>query len=93
MIPVMSGVDLMSLGLVTRDRAVSRHRLGPGEFFGEMAVLTGEPRSATVTASRDTTLVAIGREAFGELFEKAPEAARAATARDLQTSPRAVTGG
>jgi small-conductance mechanosensitive channel len=51
-------------------------RLGPGEFFGEMAALTGDPRTATVTASQDSDLVAVEREAFAELFARAPEAAR-----------------
>ncbi|OFW26083.1 MAG: hypothetical protein A3H97_14045 [Acidobacteria bacterium RIFCSPLOWO2_02_FULL_65_29] len=39
-------------------------RLGPGDFFGEMSLLTGEPRSATVTASRDLELLEITHEAF-----------------------------
>ncbi len=51
-------------------------RLGPGEFFGEMAVLTGAPRTATVVAARDSTLVAVDRDAFAELFDKAPHLAQ-----------------
>jgi CRP-like cAMP-binding protein len=51
-------------------------RLGPGEFFGEMAALTGDPRTATVAAAQDSALVAVDREAFAELFERAPEAAK-----------------
>ncbi len=51
-------------------------RLGPGEFFGEMGALTGDPRTATVVAARDSALVAVDREAFAELFRRAPEAAR-----------------
>jgi CRP-like cAMP-binding protein len=39
-------------------------RLGPGEFFGEMTLLTGEPRSATVTAVSDSQLIEITVEAF-----------------------------
>jgi small-conductance mechanosensitive channel len=58
-----------------RDDEVAR--LGPGEFFGEMAALTGEPRTATVAAARDSALVAVDREAFSELFERAPEVAHA----------------
>ena len=38
--------------------------LGPGQVLGELALLTGEPRSATVRARRDTTLVEIPRAAL-----------------------------
>ncbi len=55
------------------DREVSR--LGPGEFFGEMGALTGDPRAATAVAVRDSALVAVDRDAFAELFRRAPEAA------------------
>jgi small-conductance mechanosensitive channel/CRP-like cAMP-binding protein len=39
-------------------------RLGPGDFFGEMSLLTGDPRTATVTAVRDAELLEIRTEAF-----------------------------
>jgi small-conductance mechanosensitive channel/CRP-like cAMP-binding protein len=51
-------------------------RLGPGEFFGEMGALTGDPHTATVVSSRDSALVAVDREDFAELSRRAPEAAR-----------------
>jgi CRP-like cAMP-binding protein len=34
-------------------------RLGPGEFFGELSVLDGEPRIASVIADRPTTCLAL----------------------------------
>jgi CRP-like cAMP-binding protein len=40
--------------------------LGPGEFFGEMALVGQRPRNATATALEETRLLAID----GELFEK-----------------------
>jgi CRP/FNR family cyclic AMP-dependent transcriptional regulator len=43
--------------------------LGPGEFFGELSLLTGEPRSATATAVEDSTLLAIGRDVFTMLVQ------------------------
>jgi len=43
--------------------------LGPGEFFGELSLLTGEPRSATATAVEDSALLAIGRDVFTMLVQ------------------------
>src|SRR5205085_6368895 len=40
---------------------------GPGEFFGDMAVLTGEPRSATATASTDLRLLQLRKDDFDML--------------------------
>ena len=57
-----------------RDREGAR--LGPGEFFGEMGVLAGESGAATVVAQGDCALVTLDRQAFEELFRRAPEAAK-----------------
>ena len=46
--------------------------LGPGESFGEMALLSGEPRSATIITVKDTTVWRLSREAWHELIEKYP---------------------
>ncbi len=40
---------------------------GPGEFFGDMAVLTGEPRSATASASTDLRLLQLRKDDFDVL--------------------------
>jgi CRP-like cAMP-binding protein len=42
-------------------------RLRDGAFFGEMSLLTGEGRSATVTAVTDCTLLEIGVDAFRQV--------------------------
>jgi len=44
-------------------------------FFGEMALMTGEPRTATVRARTDTELLELNREGFTELFKTHPETA------------------
>jgi len=49
--------------------------LVPGQFFGEMALLTGEARSATVTAETDALVYEITKEDMELLLEKRPEIA------------------
>jgi NTE family protein len=44
----------------------------PGETVGEMAVISGEPRSATVTAIRDCKLVKLTRVEFDRLVQSKP---------------------
>jgi len=47
-------------------------RLGPGEFFGEMSLIDGGPRSATVEAAVDMKLLVVGRREFWSLLNAAP---------------------
>jgi NTE family protein len=47
--------------------------IGRGETVGEMGVLTGEPRAATVIAIRDTVLAYAKREVFDALWHKHPQ--------------------
>jgi CRP-like cAMP-binding protein len=47
-------------------------RLADGESFGEMALLTGEPRTATVSAATDVSLLKIDKEHFDELIDRSP---------------------
>lgn len=42
--------------------------LGPKDFFGEMAILDSEPRSATVVADTDIISLKISREDFTEIL-------------------------
>jgi small-conductance mechanosensitive channel/CRP-like cAMP-binding protein len=46
--------------------------LGPGEFFGEMALMTGEQRMATVRAAMPSTLIGVEQSAMRSLLEDAP---------------------
>lgn len=48
-------------------------RLGAGNFLGEMALLTGQQRSATVTAVTDTSLFEISKEQMTEVIKKDPK--------------------
>jgi small-conductance mechanosensitive channel/CRP-like cAMP-binding protein len=47
--------------------------LGPGAFFGEMSLLTGEARTATVRCLTETTLVTVGHGALHGVLQGHPE--------------------
>lgn len=49
---------------------------GPGEAFGELAVLAPAPRSASVTAIEPTLLLRLRRLSFEELLDDHPEISR-----------------
>lgn len=46
--------------------------LGPGSIFGEVSVVTGQPRRATVRAKTPTEVVAVGKAAFKAVLEQSP---------------------
>ena len=50
--------------------------LGAGEFFGEMALLTPEPRMASVTAVTPTTVLRLNRDTFNQLVDEYGDIAR-----------------
>ena len=49
--------------------------LGPGDWFGEIAILTYKPRTATVTATSPVRLLVITDRAFRRLVETTPRIA------------------
>jgi CRP/FNR family transcriptional regulator, cyclic AMP receptor protein len=55
-----------------RRRAVT---IGPGDFFGELSLLDGLPRSATVEAQEEVLLARIGRKDFLKLVQSEPKVA------------------
>jgi hypothetical protein len=55
-------------------RALEIRHLDAGDFFGEVAVLSGKPRSATVVATVDCAFLEIERWALEMLVEARPEA-------------------
>jgi CRP/FNR family cyclic AMP-dependent transcriptional regulator len=51
-------------------------QLHPGEFFGEMSLLDGEPRSATIVATTDLRLLIVDRSHFWQLLDETPDLIR-----------------
>ena len=49
--------------------------LGPGDFFGDLALLDGEPRSADASALEDCQLLLLAREEFLHFLEAHPRVA------------------
>ena len=47
--------------------------LGPGDSFGEMALLTGEPRSASVDTVEESRLMVLSKENFDRILGESPE--------------------
>lgn len=50
--------------------------LGAGSYFGELAIVTGQRRTASVEAAEDTVLTEISREEFEKLLDDNPPLAR-----------------
>ena len=50
--------------------------LGPGQYFGEMALLDRRPRSATVTSETDMTLLVLGQRQFNGVLDAVPALSR-----------------
>lgn len=50
-------------------------RLGPGDFFGEMAILNDKPRSATVQAQTPVRALRLDKDAFARHVSRSPELA------------------
>jgi small-conductance mechanosensitive channel len=54
-------------------------RLGPGKFFGEMSLMTGERRAATIQATADCELIKVDKDSFHEILAAAPHLAERIT--------------
>jgi CRP-like cAMP-binding protein len=68
---VMSGSIKITLPADTGDEAILA-TLRPGDFFGELALLDGAPRSATAVAIEPTETYILARERFRELIATEP---------------------
>jgi len=83
---VISGAVKISLPSETGDEAILA-TLRPGDFFGELALLDGAPRSATAAALEPTETLVLPRDRFRELIATEPlirDALLAALARELR---------
>jgi NTE family protein len=70
--------------------------VGPGAVLGELALITGEPRSATVRARRDATVLELPREAFESVLDSDASASRfvlGQVAERLRTAAPSATAG
>jgi CRP/FNR family transcriptional regulator, cyclic AMP receptor protein len=77
---------------VTRGRRTVA-TLGPGDYFGELALLDPGPRNATVTAETSMEVLELGSRQFGGLLEEVPGIARkllAGLARRLHEADASV---
>lgn len=86
-------VILSGSAAVTKDGTVAAE-LGPGDHFGEMALLDGGPRTATVTARTEMTLVVLSKAAFNAVLDEIPTLAHKlliATARRLRESEQSLS--
>lgn len=57
------------LTLIEEGSVAGISALGPGDFFGELSLLSGATRTATAEVFEDATLFTIGREAFAILMQ------------------------
>ncbi|MBI3877751.1 MAG: cyclic nucleotide-binding domain-containing protein, partial [Verrucomicrobia bacterium] len=69
---VQSGLVSISACVHDSERRVFA-RIGPGDYFGEMALLDNETRSATATAEKDTEVFFISRTDLLRLLERSPK--------------------
>jgi CRP/FNR family cyclic AMP-dependent transcriptional regulator len=50
-------------------------RLGPGDYFGEMSLIDGTPRSASVVAEGTLDVIRLKRSAFRQVLRREPDVA------------------
>lgn len=84
-------VDGQAMVRTTDGRTVT---LNPGEFFGEMSLIDGGPRSATVDATTPMKLLVVAHREFWELLNEAPPLAgkiMRALSQRLRNAEAAVT--
>jgi len=66
--------------------------LGPGDFVGEMSLIAGTPRSATVTAETNMLVETLNRREFSTLLDESPKVARKIMVGTVKRLQEAVGG-
>ncbi len=70
---VRSGQVAVRIGVLGASQEVAT--LSEGQFFGEMSLMTGAMRAATVVAKTDAECYIVDKEAFQEIVQEKPELA------------------
>jgi CRP-like cAMP-binding protein len=70
---IVEGEAVVRIGQGREERDVAR--LVPGQFFGEMSLMTGEARTATVIAASDMVCYRMNKAAFEEILKATPSIA------------------
>ena len=63
----------VSVQIMDNGRSRTVATLEEGAFFGEMALFTGEPRTANVVAEEETEVLEIGHDAMKRIFDANPD--------------------
>jgi CRP/FNR family transcriptional regulator, cyclic AMP receptor protein len=86
-------VILSGSAKIRRGRGRAAAEIGPGSYFGEMALVDGAPRSATIVAETRTACLMLTRRRFAKVLRDEPTVALAllrtlaARVRELEASP------
>ena len=78
--------------VLLRGRVIGR--AGPGEFFGEISLLDGGPRSATVVADTPVVAIRLFKSSFDRVIKQEPKVAAkilAVVARRLRDAERTIS--
>lgn len=70
--PGESFVVIVTGGAAVEQGGSALNRLGPGDFLGEIALIDGGPRTATVTATEAIAALVIDRAGFQRLMDDHP---------------------
>jgi small-conductance mechanosensitive channel/CRP-like cAMP-binding protein len=85
---VCGGQVAVQIGVLGVSKEVAT--LGDGQFFGEMSLMTGESRTATVVAKTDVECYIVDKDAFQEIVQEKPELA--GTISDILSRRQVVLG-